>query len=58
MKFISARFATAVSRKGMYGCGNGVKQKYLQGDVTDFKDMLAGYKATINIAVANVNICS
>lgn len=33
-----------------------VKQKYLQGDVTDFKDMLAGYKATINIAVANVNM--
>ncbi|KAM3553977.1 hypothetical protein ARSEF4850_006679 [Beauveria asiatica] len=31
----------------MYGCGNGVKQKYLQGDVTDFKDMLAGRVAAI-----------
>lgn len=33
-----------------------VTQKYLQGDVTDFKDMLAGYKSTINIAIANVNM--
>lgn len=33
-----------------------VTQRYLQGDVTDFKDMLAGYRATINMAVANVNM--
>ncbi|UKZ74790.1 hypothetical protein TrVFT333_002460 [Trichoderma virens FT-333] len=33
-----------------------VTQKYLQGDITDFKDMLAGYKSTINIALANANI--
>lgn len=33
-----------------------VKQKYLQGDITDFKDMLAVYKSTINIALANANL--
>lgn len=33
-----------------------VTQKYLQGDITDFKDMLAGYKGTINIALANANM--
>ncbi|KAM3560917.1 hypothetical protein ARSEF4850_003470 [Beauveria asiatica] len=31
----------------MCGCGNGVKQKYFQDDVTDFKDMLAGRVAAI-----------
>jgi hypothetical protein len=33
-----------------------ITQKYLQGDITDFKDMLAGYKSTINIALANANM--
>lgn len=33
-----------------------VKQKYLQGDINDFKDMLAVYKSTINIALANANM--
>lgn len=33
-----------------------VKQKYLQGDVSDFKDMIAAYKGTINIGIANVNM--
>ena len=33
-----------------------VTQKYLQGDINDFKDMLATYKATINIALANANM--
>ena len=31
-------------------------EKYLQGDITDFKAMLAGYKSTINIALANANM--
>jgi hypothetical protein len=33
-----------------------VKQLYLQGDITDFSTMLAGYKSTINIALANANM--
>jgi hypothetical protein len=33
-----------------------IKQKYLQGDVTDLREMLAGYKSTITIAIANVNM--
>lgn len=33
-----------------------VTQKYLQGDINDFKDMLAGYKSTINIALASANM--
>ncbi|KAI5458951.1 hypothetical protein BGZ63DRAFT_360626 [Mariannaea sp. PMI_226] len=33
-----------------------VKQKYLQGDINDFKAMLAAYKSTINIALANANL--
>jgi hypothetical protein len=33
-----------------------ITQKYLQGDINDFKAMLASYKATINIALANANI--
>lgn len=35
---------------------NWISQQYLKGDITDFKDMLAGYKATISIALANVNM--
>lgn len=31
-------------------------QKYLQGDIDEFKDMLAGYKSTINIALAHANM--
>ncbi|KAM0435653.1 hypothetical protein ACHAQK_008224 [Fusarium lateritium] len=33
-----------------------IGQQYLKGDITDFKEMLAGYKSTINIALANANI--
>ena len=33
-----------------------VTQKYLQGDIDDFRDMLAVYKSTINIAIANVQL--
>jgi hypothetical protein len=33
-----------------------ITQKYLQGDINDFKAMLASYKATINIALANANM--
>ncbi|KAK2688391.1 hypothetical protein QWA68_012337 [Fusarium oxysporum] len=33
-----------------------IGQQYLKGDITDFRDMLAGYKSTINIALANANI--
>ncbi len=32
------------------------KQLYLQGDINDFKSMLAVYKSTINIALANANL--
>lgn len=32
------------------------KQQYLWGDVTDFKEMIAAYKATITIAIVNVNL--
>lgn len=33
-----------------------ITQKYLQGDIDDFRAMLAGYKSTINIALANTNM--
>ncbi|KAH8779926.1 hypothetical protein F5883DRAFT_626228 [Diaporthe sp. PMI_573] len=33
-----------------------ISQQYLKGDITDFREMLAGYKSTINIALANANI--
>ena len=33
-----------------------IRQKYLQGDITDFKEMLAIHKSTINIALANANL--
>jgi len=33
-----------------------VTQTYLRGDINDFKEMLAGYKSTINIALANANM--
>ncbi|KAH6892495.1 hypothetical protein B0T10DRAFT_401489 [Thelonectria olida] len=32
---------------------NWISQKYLKGDITDFRDMLAGYKSIINLALAN-----
>ena len=35
-----------------------ITQKYLQGDIDDFRAMLAGYKSTINIALANANMCA
>ncbi|KAM5355045.1 hypothetical protein ACJ41O_001691 [Fusarium nematophilum] len=34
-----------------------ITQKYLQGDINDFKAMLETYKSTINIALANANLC-
>jgi len=33
-----------------------VTQKYLQGDINQFREMLAGYKSTINVAVAHANL--
>ncbi|KAF5551570.1 hypothetical protein FMEXI_3262 [Fusarium mexicanum] len=33
-----------------------IGQQYLKGDITDFREMLAGYKSTINIALASANI--
>ncbi|KAJ3496184.1 hypothetical protein NLG97_g2847 [Lecanicillium saksenae] len=51
-----ARFSKHSGGSKLGNIADWAKQKYLQGDVTDFKDMLAGYKATINIAIANVNI--
>lgn len=33
-----------------------ITQKYLQGDIDDFKDMLASYKSTIHIALVNANL--
>ncbi|KAH7133885.1 hypothetical protein EDB81DRAFT_111845 [Dactylonectria macrodidyma] len=35
---------------------NWINQQYLKGDINDFREMLAGYKSTINIALANANI--
>jgi hypothetical protein len=33
-----------------------ITQKYLQGDINDFRTMLAAHKSTINIALANANL--
>jgi len=33
-----------------------IAQTYLRGDINDFKEMLAGYKSTINIALVNANM--
>jgi len=33
-----------------------VTQTYLRGDIDDLREMLAGYKSTINIALANANM--
>ncbi|KAK5651383.1 hypothetical protein OQA88_12540 [Cercophora sp. LCS_1] len=33
-----------------------VTQKYLQGDINQFREMLAGYKSTINVAIAHANL--
>lgn len=33
-----------------------LSQTYLQGDIDDFRAMLASHKATINIALANANL--
>ncbi|QBZ58569.1 hypothetical protein PoMZ_03524 [Pyricularia oryzae] len=33
-----------------------ITQRYLQGDINNFRNMLSGYKSTINIALANANI--
>ncbi|KAH6891524.1 hypothetical protein B0T10DRAFT_313737 [Thelonectria olida] len=33
-----------------------ISQRYLKGDIDDFREMLAIYKSTINIALANANL--
>ena len=33
-----------------------LKQRYHWGDVAEFREMIAAYKATISIAIANVNM--
>ncbi|KAH7014455.1 uncharacterized protein B0I36DRAFT_49904 [Microdochium trichocladiopsis] len=33
-----------------------ISQKYLQGDINDFRSMIAAHKSTINIALANANL--
>ncbi|KAH8701437.1 hypothetical protein GQ44DRAFT_631717 [Phaeosphaeriaceae sp. PMI808] len=33
-----------------------ITQKYLQGDINDFRTMIAAHKSTINIALANANL--
>ena len=33
-----------------------VTQRYLQGDINDFRDMIATHKSTINIALAHANL--
>lgn len=33
-----------------------ITQKYLQGDINDFRAMIAVHKSTINIALANANL--
>lgn len=33
-----------------------ITQKYLQGDINDFRTMLAAHKSTISIALANANL--
>ncbi|KJZ69222.1 hypothetical protein HIM_11385 [Hirsutella minnesotensis 3608] len=50
-----ARFAERPTSSGST-IRHWITEKYLQGDITDFKAMLAGYKSTINIALANANI--
>lgn len=42
--------------KGRPSVRDWITQKYLQGDINDFRDMLAIYKSTINIALANANL--
>ncbi|KAI1842106.1 hypothetical protein JX265_014143, partial [Neoarthrinium moseri] len=34
-----------------------ITQQYLQGDINDFRAMLASYKSTITIALASANLC-
>ena len=34
-----------------------VKLRYMGGDIVGFKNMLEGYKSTINIALAGANLC-
>lgn len=50
-----ARF-TSHSTQSRSSVRDWLAQKYLQGDVDDFKCMIAGYKSTINIALANANM--
>jgi len=33
-----------------------VAQKYLQGDINQFREMLVAYKSTINVAIAHANL--
>ena len=50
-----ARF-TAISTGQMSILGWVMQKNYLQGDMTDFMDMLAAYKSIITTAIANVNM--
>ncbi|KAG4275401.1 hypothetical protein FPRO04_14387 [Fusarium proliferatum] len=38
------------------GLRDWISQQYLKGDITDIREMLAGYKSTINIALASANM--
>ncbi|KAG5786778.1 hypothetical protein H9Q69_014148 [Fusarium xylarioides] len=33
-----------------------ISQQYLKGDINDFREMVAGYKSTINVALVNANM--
>lgn len=59
---ICDEFGELVSSAGMgtTGAERGItswsRQEYLQRDINDFRDVLAAYKSTINITLANVNL--
>lgn len=47
---------TKHSRESKTSFRDWVKLQYMGSDIAGFKNMLAGYKATINIAIADVNL--
>ena len=47
---------TSHSDKSRTSFRDWAKLKYMGGDITSFKNMLAGYKSTINIALGDVNM--
>lgn len=51
-----SRFSKNSEGKSGPSARDWVKQQYHQGDIVAFKDMLANYKATINVALANTNM--